>query len=417
MLYLILSLLPLVHSYSTLLYRVGSTYADVLAPSQDPWYSAPSGWESSAPGTVLRVRAAPGNLTSIITNSSAAYNILYSTTDSNYNATWAVTTLLIPHTPAQPQSGVQSSQPNSLLSYQIPYDSADVDASPSHALYGNDLAEVELALEQGWYVSVPDYEGPFASFTAGVQSGHATLDSVRAVMRTGFGLSDQTRYAMWGYSGGALASEWAAELQKAYAPELSFAGAALGGLTPNISSVLLHINEKISAGLGPAGTVGLASQHPELQAFLEENLKKEGQYNATTFMSVKGMNLAEAIGAFANQDLGEYFVNGLQTLESPLAEAIQTSDGFMGLHGVPQMPLFVYKAIGDEISPTSDTDALVQKYCDVGVSILYQRNEVGEHTSESLNGRVRALMWLSAALDGKLQQTGCQVEVVNVTAT
>jgi hypothetical protein len=47
---------------------------------------------------------------------------------------------------------------------------------------------------------------------------------------------------MWGYSGGSLATEWAAELQPTYAPELNFAGAALGGLVPNITSVLKTIN-------------------------------------------------------------------------------------------------------------------------------------------------------------------------------
>lgn len=35
----------------------------------------------------------------------------------------------------------------------------------------------------------------------------------------------------------------------------------------------------------------------------------------------------------------------------------------MGYHGVPQMPIFAYKAIGDEVSVIADTDDLVDKYC------------------------------------------------------
>lgn len=160
------------------------------------------------------------------------YNILYRTTDSQYKPTWAVTTLLIPN-------NTQYNSSDKLLSYQIPYDSADLNASPSYSMYAGGLPDVTAALGRGWYVNVPDYEGPLASFTAGVMSGHATIDSVRAVLSSGFGLAPNgTKYALWGYSGGALASEWAAELQVQYASELNFAGAALGGLTPNITTVM-----------------------------------------------------------------------------------------------------------------------------------------------------------------------------------
>jgi hypothetical protein len=54
-----------------------------------------------------------------------------------------------------------------------------------------------------------------------------------------------------------LATEWATELQALYAPDLSFSGAALGGLTPNITTVLLSANGQSAAGLIPAGILGL----------------------------------------------------------------------------------------------------------------------------------------------------------------
>lgn len=43
---------------------------------------------------------------------------------------------------------------------------------------------------------------------------------------------------MWGYSGGSLASGWAAGLQPNYAPELggNLLGAALGGFVTNITA-------------------------------------------------------------------------------------------------------------------------------------------------------------------------------------
>jgi hypothetical protein len=69
-----------------------------------------------------------------------------------------------------------------LLSYQIAYDSASVDASPSYSLNSVTDTRIEVALGRSWHVNVPDYEGPLASFTAGLMSGHATLDSVRAAL-------------------------------------------------------------------------------------------------------------------------------------------------------------------------------------------------------------------------------------------
>lgn len=381
--------------------------ASLLPPSQDPWYTAPENYQAARPGQILRLRAAPGNLTGVIANSSAAYNILYRTTDSRYNASWAVTTLLVPTTPNN----------QTLVSYQIPYDSADVDASPSYVLAQGGQNDVVALLKQGFFVCSPDYEGPLGSFTAGVQSGHATLDSIRAVRASGFGLAPSAKYAMWGYSGGALASEWAAELQVQYAPELSFAGAALGGLTPNVTSVLLSVNGGLEAGLVPAGILGLASQFPDLMAYLTDNLFPSGMYNATTFLRARNETLVGTIGAFFNQDITKYFKNGLASILSPQAQYVINRDGVMGYHGIPQMPIFAYKAIKDEVSNITDTDTLVARYCAVGANILYQRNTVGSHVTEGTNGDARAMLFLTTVLLGNYSHTGCTVQNVTVGGT
>lgn len=96
------------------------TSAPPLPPSKDPFYTAPIGYEAATPGTVLRVRSAPG-LAEGITNCSAAYNILYRTTSSNYKPAWAVTTLLVPNSgPNIANSNMTKASPDSiLLSYQV----------------------------------------------------------------------------------------------------------------------------------------------------------------------------------------------------------------------------------------------------------------------------------------------------------
>lgn len=61
-----------------------------------------------------------------------------------------------------------------------------------------------------------DYEGLKAEFVAGIQSGHAVLDSIKASLsakaRADTKLNANAQYAMFGYSGGSLANEWAAEM-------------------------------------------------------------------------------------------------------------------------------------------------------------------------------------------------------------
>jgi Secretory lipase len=57
-----------------------------------------------------------------------------------------------------------------------------------------------------------------------------TLDSIRAAFSSST-IPGDARVAMLGYSGGAIATEWAAELAPTYAPDVDkrMIGAAIGG--------------------------------------------------------------------------------------------------------------------------------------------------------------------------------------------
>lgn len=95
----------------------------------------------------------------------------------------------------------------------------------------------------------------------------------------------------------------------------------------------------------------------------------------------------------------------------------------MGHHGSPNMPVFIYKAIADEMSAAAETDILVEQFCKDGANILYHRNRVGGHNQELWQGRDRVLAYLSAVLedtDGiEYPKTGCSIlnvtNAVNVT--
>src|SRR3569833_614454 len=175
-------------------------------PSQDEWYNPPSGWESTAPGTPLRVRPHAYKVVPTF-NYSDVVQILFRSTDSHEKPIVAATTLFIPWSHAPCMNNTKYSNDTShcsskLISYQHPYDTACFDASPSWALQNGDRwGELTLGLNRGWFMAVPDYEGPRASFGANIVAGHVILDSVRALLKTvgQFGFrTNESRVGLWG---------------------------------------------------------------------------------------------------------------------------------------------------------------------------------------------------------------------------
>lgn len=392
-----------------------------LPPSQDPWYTAPPDFESKQPGDVLRIRCAPGNLTAVVGNPSTAYHILYRTTDSRDQPSWAVTTLFIP-----PSFYFSPSGKAALLSYQFAYNSANLDSSPSIGLYWR-MAQREpnLGLKSnadfinymsslGWIVNTPDFEGPKAAFGASKQAGHATLDSLRAVMGLINPNGDtEPNTAIWGYSGGSYATLAAAELQEQYTPELKIDGVVLGGLTDDISALFDNLNKSPIAGSLIAFLLGVTSQYPEATAYLESRLVSNSK---AEFLSVRHINVADAVRQFSGKDIYTYFEGGAMDLQDPVLRRIYDEDVRLGHREVPKMPMFVYKAIADQFSPVDQTDATVERFCSEGADITYERNTVGEHISEIENGKPRAFDWLWGVFDESYEPstTGCKIRNVTV---
>ncbi|KAI1348042.1 LIP-domain-containing protein [Xylaria sp. FL0043] len=395
-----------------------------LPPSRDPWYSAPEGFETALPGTVLRLRIAPGNLTEVVKNAAAAYNILYRTTDSHDQPAWAVTTLFIPATFYSTPSGKKA-----LVSYQFAYDSADVDSSPSYGFYYalsqpvpslNIPASTDLLtqlLTKGWIVNSPDYEGPSAAFGASILSGYATLDALRAVVN----LADMTglgplSVAMWGYSGGSIATEVAAELQTEYAPSLSISGAVVGGLVDNISADYDLFNGTALAGDLVAVVLGLVAQYPEALAYVHNRLKPE---TADEFLAARHMNTGAVTSFFSCKDIYSYFIGGAADLQAPPLQKVYERECRLGYYGLPKIPLFLYKAISDQYCPISRTDALARRFCDAGVELTFERNTVGGHVAEIGNAKPRVFEWLTSIFQDTYQTPagGCSIRDVTVNIT
>lgn len=197
---------------------------------------------------------------------------------------------------------------------------------------------------------------------------------------------------MWGYSGGAIPTEWAAELQTIYAPELDIVGAAVGGAIPDLRSTAFTINKGHFAGFAVVGILGLMKSYPALTDFMQGQMISEKEDKFSTALTACSSSV---ISSFEFEDIGQYFQGGMEVLKGPVVGKHFDLGGEMGLGGLPNIPLFFYKTTGDEISPIGDTDKLVDKYCGMGIkSLTYDRNSFGGHVSENFMGlQVRMTFW------------------------
>ncbi|KAG7404703.1 putative trichothecene esterase SAT6 [Fusarium oxysporum f. sp. rapae] len=397
----------------------GTPLENQLPPSKDPWYSAPDRWEIRQPGDVFRIRSA-SNLTNIVEGSAAVYHILYRSTDSRGQASLAVTTLFVPTSFYRSSPGKAA-----ILSYQFAYNTCNVDSGPSFALSGvmaksepnlgikSSTSLIAEMLSFGWIVNTPDHLGPTAAFGASVQAGHATLDALRAVHSL-LNLRENPGFktAMWGYSGGSIATFSAAELQPSYAPELSVSAAVVGGLVDDISAALDKINKSPIAGTLIALLLGITAQYPEERAYLESCLVREMR---DEFMSAVNTEVTQNIGKYAGKDIYAFFKNGGADLRAPILKELYDKQAKLGYRDTPTMPMLLYKAIQDQFCPIDLTDAAVERLCEKGAEITFERNKVGNHVSEIENGKPRAFGFLRSIFDESYKSTASKRNVVDVT--
>lgn len=229
------------------------------------------------------------------------------------------------------------------------------------------------------------------------------MDNIRAALASSSftNITSDPTIALWGYSGGSLASGFAAELHPTYAPELNIVGAALGGTVPKIRPVIDAVNKGLFVGLVPSGIQGLANEYPSIQQLIDAGLKpsRRADFNKTQNLCLSG-DILEYLG----QDIYDY-TNDRNIFDQPAAVEVMDANA-MGQH-VPKIPLLVYKSVGDEISPVNDTDALVETYCQGGASVEYKRDELSEHASLEITGSADGMLWLIDRMNNKPVQQGC----------
>ncbi len=255
---------------------------------------------------------------------------------------------------------------------------------------------IAAAVAEGWAVSVPDHEGLKGLWGAPYEPGYRVLDGIRAALsseRLGLsaGPSAKAPIGLWGYSGGGLASAWAAEMCGAYAPELDIVGAVLGSPVGDLGHTFRRLNGSFLAGLPALVVAALAHTYPDLDRVISEHANEEGR---ALLESLEKMTTVEAVLRMAGKDMGDYLDEPLEDILST-PEVTYVFDQIRLGAAVPTPPVLLVQAVHDYLIDVDDIDALADAYSSGGARVTYHRDAFNEHMLLHPLSAPMTLRWLT----------------------
>ncbi|MGW5575076.1 lipase family protein [Nocardia thailandica] len=374
-------------------------------PTGDPLFDAwPDGLADLAPGEIIDRRdvtatAAPFAIVPL----QRATLLKFRTTDSAGAPSFGTATLLVPATP--PAGPTRQVVVNAL-----PVNSLGATCTPSYALAHGAHPKFNLgdlfppttgwALSRGHAVLVPDHEGPWMAYAEPTVAGHTVLDAVRAVRRLLPETFGDSRFAVGGYSGGAIAAYGAAVLQPEYAPDLTgaLAGVAMGGLISDYPAIARRFNGGVASGILMAAGLAVAREHPGLLA----ELNALGRWVATSPVRDLCGDSNGPLGLLGLPvDVGMAPANPLDS--AAVREVFAATD----LTGhTATVPLYLYHGVADFAVPMEQSRAVADRHCARDVPVAFRALPT-EHSTGLLVGWPGAVEWLDARLAGGAPPDDC----------
>ena len=400
-----------------------TTRTTASAAASDSFYSYDGSvpLSSIAPGTVLKTRTLQYRIEGIPTPVTAI-QLLYRTTNALGQPTANVTSVVRSLT----------GQSTKAVSYQSFYDSLNPQDEPSKAIEGDvslggtiatfESAAVAAMLLQGYNVVIPDTEGQTADFAAGPEYGMTTLDSIRAATSSALtGMGSETRFGLMGYSGGAIATDWAAALAPSYAPDVNknLVGFTEGGLLVDPAHNLQYVNGALVwSGVIPMALIGVSRSFGiDLTPYLSS-------YGLSVYNKMQQASIVNALGEYpgltwqqlakpqyANPDSVPAFIEAVNKVNLGSAPTptipgdIAQGDGgvFEGTFGDP-----AGIGTGDGVMVAGDVRALARQYCATGdPAIEFTQYDALSHVGTAVAWAPGAVTWLADRFAGKAAPSDC----------
>ncbi|WP_330182515.1 lipase family protein [Nocardia sp. NBC_01503] len=365
----------------------------------DPFYAAPADVGDHQPGDVLAVRPMPALAAFPDTDITL---VEFRSTNSTGQPIAATTTVLSPR-------NRRADAP--LLSLQQIINGLGAQCAVSRVLYTDDpnlmVREApawNVVLKRGWSLALPDHLGPHFAYGAAKLGGQITLDGIRAAQRVSELKVQHSPVAMAGYSGGGMATAWAAALAPTYAPELHLAGAAMGGVPMNLVSMLegMGLGSHPAFGLAMAAGLGLEREYPD-RFPLSSQLNDRGLAIRDKLANSCTNDILAAGAGVGAMDVAKTTV----MTQDPQARAVLEENSLQMYRGVPNIPVFEWHSPIDGLIPIDAVVDTMHRYCAAGVPVWSEQEPVPDHLTAAVLGLPAALSWLDARLNGAPVVSNC----------
>jgi len=375
----------------------------------------------SKPGTVLSTRILSYHIVGIALPVKVV-QLRYRSAGALGQPTSNVTSVLEPPVPpASPRA----------VSYQSFYDSLNPADEPSVQIAGGvtlgglitDAESIVIAplLLQGYTVIVPDTEGQTADFASAPEYGMATLNSIRAATNSpATGLTKATPVGMFGYSGGAIATDWAAQLAPSYAPDVNrqLVGAAEGGVLVDPAHNLTYVDgSSIWAGIIPMSIIGIARGfHINIKPYLSS-------YGLQLYNSLQSASIANVLGQYPGLTFAQ-LVKPRYANPASIPVLVKVENQLnAGSLASPTIPMFIGQGAngtlegtpgnkpgigpGDGVMVAGDVRTLARDFCASGTAVDYTQYDALSHVSTFPAWAPAALTWLNGRFAGGQAPSDC----------
>lgn len=339
-------------------YRSGT----IFPVPPDPFYDPPADLGEGADGELIKSREQSTGL------SARTWTVMYHSTNATGQDIPVTGRVLVPH------RAWYGDGPRPIVTVAPGTRGIGDDCAPSRWLdYERPLLEPFLL--KGYAVVITDYEGlgtpGLHTYMVGQSQGRVVLDMVRAATNLGpAGLEPGGKVAIAGYSQGGGGAVWAGELWPSYAPELDVVGVAAGGVPADLTEVSERLNGGLGFGFMLLAAFGYDAAYPDLdlQSFLNERGERlfEEAQDACVDMAL----------AYALQDIDVYTTQDPRYTEAWQARFGENRAGA----NPPDVPIFLYHGLFDEIVPAGQAVTLRDEYCAAGADVYWQWH-LGEHVT------------------------------------
>ncbi|MFI7341587.1 lipase family protein [Streptomyces sp. NPDC050085] len=274
-------------------------------------------------------------------------------------------------------------------------------------------------LAKGVAVVVTDYIGlgttdRLHTYVNRLDEAHAVLDAVRAARTLkGATVTTASRVGLFGYSQGGGATAAAAELQPAYAPDVTLSGTYAGAPPADLTQTTKAIDGSDLAGALGWSLNGFLQSDPELRPIADAYLNDKGK---AALEDLSTRCVGDALLAYSSARSTSWTKDG-----TSLADIIQAEprlQAFLAEQRIgtmrPASPVRVATGVSDNLVPHGQARQLAVDWCGRGAQVTYKAvrlPDVGRallnHFAPLLTDQGSAVNWLTDRLAGEPAASNC----------